>query len=195
VLLFGSVVVHHRGATTHKEGPIPGLWMSAAGIAESGQAASMALEPWDIKDPDLLIRAVAELVPLAEDTAYVVLVRRPSTQQEIVEIRKLDLPALLDDDDDISDELRDAVRSFGVPDTRECLHAVVTVLVRPGLCVMGPNEAVWLKGWRYANHFVRAFDGDLILVTEHGWTDFMTRFAGHAPRMESACRSHAAGVP
>ena len=143
----------------------------------------MTLEPWDIKDPDLLISGVAKQVPLTEDTAYVVLVRRPSTRQEIVEIRKLDLPALLDDDDDISDQLCEVVRSFGIPDTRECLHAVVTVLVRPGRCVMGPNEVVWIKGWRYANHFVRTFDSDLILVTEHGWTDFMTRFAGHEPRM------------
>ena len=143
----------------------------------------MALEPWDIKDPDLLIHSVAEQVPLTEDTAYVVLVRHPSTRQEIVQIRKLDLPALLDDGDDISDELRDVVRSFGVPHTRECLHAVVTVLVRPGRCVIGPNEVVWFKGWRYSNHFVRTFDSDLILVTEHGWIDLMTEFAGHEPRM------------
>jgi hypothetical protein len=146
----------------------------------------MALEPWDIKDPDLLIRSVAEQVPLTEDTAYVVLVRRPSTRQEVVEIRKLDLPALLDDDDDISDNLREVARSFGVPDTRECLHAVVTVIVRPGRCVIGPNEVVWFKGWRYSNHFVRTFDSDLILVTEHGWIDWATNFAGHAPRMNAA---------
>ena len=143
----------------------------------------MALEPWDIKDPDQLIQSVAEQVPLTEDTAYVVLVRRPSTSQEIVEIRRLDLPALLDDDDDIRDELCEVARSFGIPHTRECLHAIITVVVRPGRCVIGPNEVVWLKGWRYSNHFVRTFDGDLILVTEHGWTDFSTRFAGHEPRM------------
>jgi hypothetical protein len=143
----------------------------------------MKLEPWDIKDPELLIRSVAQQVPLAEDTAYVVLVRRPSTQQEIVEVRRLDLPALLDDDDDIRDNLCEVVRSFGVPDTRECLHALVTVIARPGRCVLGPNEAVWLKGWRYSNHFVRTFDSDLILVTEHGWTDWATGFAGHEPRM------------
>jgi hypothetical protein len=146
----------------------------------------MKLERWDIKDPEQLIHDVAEQVTLTEDTAYVVLVRRPSTRQEVVEIRKLDLPALLDDDDNISGELCDMVQSFGIPDTRECLHAVVTVIVRPGRCVIGPNEAVWFRGWRYSNHFARTFDGDLILVTEHGWTDMMTDFAGPEPRMASS---------
>ena len=47
-----------------------------------------------------------------------------------------------------------------------------------------PNEAVWLNGWRFSNHFAPVYDSDLILVTEHGWTDFMTQWAGHEPRLQ-----------
>jgi hypothetical protein len=49
--------------------------------------------------------------------------------------------------------------------------------------VLGPNEGVWLNGWRYANHCVRLYDGDLFLVTEHGWSHFPSMLAGHQPRM------------
>jgi len=65
-------------------------------------------------------------------------------------------------------------------------HALVTVVVRPGRCVFGPNELVWSKGWRYANHLQAVFDGDLVLVTEHGWLDLMSREAGFEPAMRPA---------
>ena len=143
----------------------------------------MTLETYEIRDPERLIREVAERVPLEEDTAYAVLVRLPSTEQRIVDVKRLDLPALLDDDDEIRDDLRAVAESYGVPWTRECRYSLVTVVVRPGRCVFGPNESVWLKGWRYSNHLQRIFDSDLILVTEHGWSHFFSRFAGYQPAM------------
>lgn len=145
--------------------------------------ARMTLEPFDIRDPALLVTQVAEQVAFVEDTAYVVLVRDPSTDQEIVEVRSLDLPALLDDDDDISNELRKLARSFVLPDVGPPRHALVTILVRPGRCVFGPNEGVWLRGWRYSNHCAPVYSSELILVTEHGWAHIWSDFAGHEPRM------------
>ncbi len=139
----------------------------------------MTLSSYEIADPERLINEIAAEVELSDDTAYLALVRAPSTDQELIEVRRLDLPALLDDDDDISDELRDLARSFALPDLRPPRHAVVTVLVRPGRCIIGPNEVVWLKGWRYSNHWAPVWDSDLILVTEHG----VTRWAGPHPRM------------
>jgi len=146
----------------------------------------MTLHAWELKDPQALISVLAERVDLAEDTAWLATVFRPSTEQRLVDVRRLGLPALLDDDDDISEDLRLAAESFGIPDTGEIQHAFLTVLVRPGRCVVGPNEAVWLNGWRYSNHFQRAFSGDLIVVTEYGWVAFMSEAAGHQPRMRSA---------
>lgn len=143
----------------------------------------MKLEPYELRDPARLITEVAERVDLVEDSAYAVLVRAPSTVQEVVEVRRLDLPALLGDDEEIRDDLCVLARSFRLPDVRPPRHAVVTVLVRPGRCVLGPNEAVWLNGWRFSNHFAPVYVSDLILVTEHGWTDFMTQSAGHEPRL------------
>ena len=143
----------------------------------------MALEDFEIRDPERLVKQVVELVDLMDDQAYAVLVRAPSTKQEVVEVRLLDVPALLDDDDDISDLLRAVARSFNLPDVRPPQHALVTVIVRSGRCVIGPNEGVWLRGWRYANHHAPLYDSYIILVTEHGWTDLMTTWACREPAL------------
>ena len=61
-----------------------------------------------------------------------------------------------------------------------CLHRGVRLSI-------GINEGAELRcqyhGWRYANHLQDVYTGELILVTEHGWVDFMTDACGHEPRM------------
>ena len=42
------------------------------------------------------------------------------------------------------------------------------------------------NGWRYANHFQGMLTGDLIVLTERGWLNFMTNKAGHFPCMYAA---------
>lgn len=144
------------------------------------------LEPYDLLDPARLIHEVAGLVTLAEDTAWLAVVFRPSTEQQLLRVLPLPIPALLDDDDDISSHLRSAVEALDVgwiARGRGPEHMAVTIVVRPGLTQLGPNEGVWLRGWRYANHHQSVYTGELILVTEHGWQDFMTHAAGVKPRM------------
>ena len=57
----------------------------------------------------------------------------------------------------------------------------VLVIVRPGLCVFGANEGVWYLAERYANFIASLWPVIDILVTEHGWLDFMTNDAGLHP--------------
>lgn len=81
-------------------------------------------------------------------------------------------------------EIYDVMTRLDIPDEPgPPQHTAVTVLVRPGLCVFGPNEGCWFSAWRYSNHLTNAYDGSLILVTEHGWADFMSDTAGLAPAM------------
>lgn len=142
------------------------------------------LKPYDLRDPRRLIREVAERVALEEDTSWLALVRHPSAEQELLRVDALPVPALLDDDDDISDHLCRAAEAYGIGWTGQAPeHMAVTIIVRPGFAVFGPNEGVWFKGWRYSNHFQSLYTGELILVTEHGWTDFMSDYAGSEPRM------------
>jgi hypothetical protein len=144
------------------------------------------LRPYELRDPAALIREVADTISLVEDTAWMALVHQPSTNQTLLRVDPLPVPALLDDDDDISAHLRNAAESYGLEWTRDRggpQHMAVTIVVRPGFAVLGPNEGVWFKGWRYANHLQSLHTGELILVTEHGWVDFMTDACGHEPRM------------
>jgi hypothetical protein len=144
----------------------------------------MTLHTFELRDPTALMREIADAVDLVEDTAYVALVHHPSTRQHLVAVEPLAIPALLNDDDDISGHLAQIARSFGIGSHgRSPEHLLVTVVVRPGRCVYGPNEAVWFSGWRYSNHCESLFSGDLMLVTEHGWEDFISGEAGDEPRM------------
>jgi len=156
---------------------------SVVGILEA-----MDLQPYDVRDPAGLIAEIAEEVDLVEDSAWLALVHRPSTTQQLLGVRALDLPALLDDGEDISATICAATRAFRLGWRQHYEHALVTVVVRPGRCVLGPNELVWSNGWRYANHLEAVFDGGLILVTEHGWLDLMTQEAGFAPTMRRSSR-------
>lgn len=74
-------------------------------------------------------------------------------------------------------------RRLPIPDVTPPTHAVMTVVVRPGRTLLGRSEHHWLTAWRYANRGLSVFTSDLILVTEHGWTDLMTQWAGHTPAM------------
>ncbi|MDO9457254.1 hypothetical protein [Nocardioides sp.] len=59
----------------------------------------------------------------------------------------------------------------------------MTIVVRPGLTVLGAGEYAWLNGWRYANHLRSCYSSGLMLVTGHGWMDFMTEWGGESPAM------------
>ncbi len=82
--------------------------------------------------------------------------------------------------------MRERIDSWVVPDTVPPSHAGVLIVVRPGLCVLGANEGRWSNAWRYVNHLQRMYSGDLMLVTEHGWCDFMSEYAGSTPALRPA---------
>lgn len=146
----------------------------------------MTLRPYEYRNPARLIEEVSERVPLRAGDVYLVLVAHPSTEQRIVKIVLLDLDAEQDDYEHGRRELERLVPRLGIPDVHPITHGVMTVVVRPGLTVLGRIEWLWLAAWRYSNHFVRCFDTDLILVTEHGWADFISDLGDAQPAMVQA---------
>ncbi|MFP5335478.1 MAG: hypothetical protein ACLGIV_09200 [Actinomycetes bacterium] len=144
----------------------------------------MTLRPWQLHDPARLLTEISERLPLVEDTALLALVRHPATEQTLVGLERLRTPAVIDDWQEASDEIYERMQRFEIPDRpRRREHAGVTVVVRDGLCVLGPNEGQWHRAWRYSNHLRNAFDGGLILVTPHGWVDVLSDSAGASPAM------------
>lgn len=144
----------------------------------------MTLRPWQLRDPARLLTEVAQRVPLVEDTALLALVHHPSTEQDLVGLERLRTPAVIDDWQQASEEICERMQQLDIPERpRRPEHAGVTVVVRDGLCVLGPNEGQWYRAWRYSNHLRNAFDGGLILVTPHGWVDVLSDTAGTSPAM------------
>lgn len=143
------------------------------------------MQPYEYRDPARLISEIADRVPLTAGSVYLVLVADPSTEQRIVKIQRMDHPAPLEHYDDGSDEIRRRLDMMPIPDVRPPTHSVTTVLVRRGPCIIGRGEAGWLKAWRYANHMKSLYSGEIILVTEHGWIDWMTQFADYTPALTS----------
>jgi hypothetical protein len=141
------------------------------------------LAPYEFRDPAALISELAERIALDEGTAHLVLVERPSTAQRIIRIDRLRTPAEILLGRDAEDEMRDVIDTWPLPEELPPRHSALLVLVRPGWCVFGPNEAQWFHADLYLNHLRSVHTGDCILVTEHGWVDFMTHLAGSTPAM------------
>jgi hypothetical protein len=146
----------------------------------------MKLKSFDLRDPDRLIEEIAARHDLTEGTALLAVVADPSTQQRLTHVEPLPVDPCITHYEDVRNLLYETMQTLPLPDfagpgTR---HLVVTVLVRPGLTVLGRHESQWLLGWRYSNHLKGAFDGDLMLVTEHGWVHFPTSWGDDEPRMQ-----------
>jgi hypothetical protein len=144
----------------------------------------MELRAYETRDPERLLGDIAQRVRLVEGTAHLALVADISTTQRVLRVETLATPAEIFDDEQPREELRRVIEGWPIPATRGCpTHTPVLVVVRRGLCVFGPNEGVWLQADRYANHLASVWSMDLMLVTEHGWCDFMTDWAGRSPAL------------
>lgn len=144
------------------------------------------LEPYEFRDPAALMAELAERITLDEGSVHLVLVERPSTVQRLVRVDRLRSPAELlspEEAERAEDEMRDVIERWPLPEARPPNHSWVRVIVRSGWCVFGPNEGQWFAAERYLNHLQPLYSGTTILVTEHGWVDFMTYAAGRTPAM------------
>jgi hypothetical protein len=142
----------------------------------------MDIDDFELRSPAELIEEVAGRVPLADGTAYAVLVAGPARKQTIRAIERLPCGAEIDDYDRARPLLEELCRRWDDGgDTRPSRLKVVTVIVRRGLCVWTPVEWAWSNAWRYT--WTPISGGDLIVVTEHGWYDFMTKHADHRPAL------------
>lgn len=139
---------------------------------------------FEFRDPASLVDEIAARVPLVGGTAHLALVERPSTTQRLVRVETLRTPAEIFTPQVAEEELRRVIDGWPLPDVHPPQHASLLVIVRPGLCVFGPNEAQWFLADRYLNHLRSLYTGDCVLVTEHGWLDFMTRFADKTPALQ-----------
>jgi hypothetical protein len=144
----------------------------------------MTLHTYDFRSPSQLIEQVGARVPLLDNTAYVVLVVRPSTDPKNVTIRRLDTLVLIDDWQDARDEIYEVMQELPIPERPERIdHSVITVLVRHGLCVFGPNEGTWMSAWQYSR---REVPGSSLDQPRSRWRSPLARWARRSTAARTA---------
>src|SRR5690242_4081252 len=136
----------------------------------------MPLADLRLRNTQELVDEVASRTPLIEQTVTLVVVDRPATSQQVLAVRRLDVPAEQTDEHALSELLHDEMQRLPIPTrtSRDRHTIVVTILVRRGYNVWTRTEMAWALAWRYSNHFTDAFVKDLIVVTEHGWVSLDT---------------------
>ncbi len=144
----------------------------------------MDLRPYELRDPQGVMDQIAAREQLRAGHAYLALVAHPSTEQRVVRVDPLRTPAVIHDEHEACEELREVVDRWPLP-PREPLptHQPILVVARTGRCVLGSNEGVWLMALRYLNPPWGLWSGDLIVVTEHGWAHLMTDWGGVSPAL------------
>lgn len=168
----------------------------AAGPARTATVTPMrTYHPWEVRDPAAMLDVVLTVRRPGPGDVFVVLLRRADTSEQtvldVVRVHQGHPP----EPHEASEMLRDrASRLVGPrPWTGDHWaspqHVLTTVVCRPGRVVPGPVELFWLLAWRYSNHHADAFDGDVYLVTDHGWTGTHDQRAGFTPALRAAGRN------
>ena len=146
-------------------------------------------EPWDVREPATIIgEALRRRRPTPGDVLVALVQSGEDPDQALVDVllaHRGDLPGR----HEASDLLR--MHAEAMVGERPWVdggwmplhHVFVTVVCRSGRVVPGPEELFWLLAWRYSNHLAAAYDGDVYLVTDHGWTGCADKRAGFTPAL------------
>ncbi len=127
---------------------------------------------------------VVQRTAITPDSVTLVVVDQPATHQRILAVRRLDLTAAQDDWYELSHRLHDEMQTLPIPPRRQDQRTiVVTIIGRPGFNVWTSIEGTWATAWRYSNHLTDAFDGDIVVVTEHGWAALLNELGATEPRL------------
>ncbi|MET3803578.1 hypothetical protein ABIB25_000562 [Nakamurella sp. UYEF19] len=111
----------------------------------------------EIRDPGALLAEVAVDHPLREGLILLVLVENGATEMAVRHVEALSVDCREPPRDGSSKLLRAATRRMPIPDDAFPIRfQVVTVIVRPGLTVMGSSELNRILAWRHSNHLRRA---------------------------------------
>ena len=147
----------------------------------------MNLYPFQFRNPGQLLVDVLAEHKIGDGDVLLALVQHPDREQRLLHVARLGR-AVPDDTYDRSALLYDAMQLMPIPPSRRDgpTVAVMTILARRGPAVIGAREDEWALAWRYSNHLTDAYTGDLMLVTEHGWTDWLTGLSGATPQLAPA---------
>ncbi len=158
-------------------------------------------EPWDVREPATIIgEALRRRRPRAGDVLVALVQSGDEPDQALVDVKRVhrgERPGRFEASDLLRAQAEAMVGKRPFVDGRWAppRHVLVTVVCRSGRVVPGPEELFWLLAWRYSNHLTAAFNGDVYLVTEHGWTGCADKRAGFTPALKPRPRHLAVQRP
>jgi hypothetical protein len=142
--------------------------------------------PWRLREPGQLITEVLAEYQVDDGDAVVACVRDASSEQMYVGAVHVSASRWRSlDRYDQSTFLGETAQQLPIPEWQPGPpnHSIVTVLARSGYAVSGRVEGEWAVAWLYSNHLTHAYLGDLILITEFGWTELGGRRGAHLPAL------------
>jgi hypothetical protein len=145
--------------------------------------------PWHLKDPERTLRDVAAICPFHPDHVIVAAVEVQT--QAVTGAQVVATTGDPPDHPEASDLVRGVAEALvperwaESPEGHGFTHVLITVVCRSGRVVFTARESAWLAAWRYANQSQGAFDGDVYIVTPHGWGGSLDHRAGYEPRLET----------
>ena len=135
----------------------------------------MSLADLQLRNVQEFMDAVTTTLPITAGSVTLVVVDHPSTRQRILAVRRLETPAAAHEhyeQHELSALIREEMRTLPIPPWSRDIHTVVvTIIGRAGFNVWTETETTWAMAWRYSNHLTGAIEGDIIVVTEHGWAN------------------------
>lgn len=151
----------------------------------------MTRGPWELTDPAETLRQINAICPFRAGQAIVAAVQlsdQAVTGARVAIQERLSADDDLDREFDLHRELAREIAQELVPDRWSVIkdragmsHVLVTVVCREGRVIPTLHEHEWMRAWHYANQFQGAYDGDVYVVTPHGWTGVLDRRAGYQP--------------
>lgn len=158
--------------------------MAADTVSSTG---SDGLNRWDLLDPEAFLAEIADCVALTPGRVLLALVDEPATRQRVRGVTVLWKGRGPRDETDVDDALVEAMHRLGVGDgdwseDRRRSSAIVVVVIRRGRTFS--RAADWRPSFRYfyTRQYARPMLGDVILVTEHGWSVLGEDVHGLVPR-------------
>lgn len=144
--------------------------------------------PWELRRPDLLLRAVADREPFDRPRTLLARIDGPYDAQQLVDVTVLwEEPA--------PDELartaltEQALQRLGFSYTGARYPdwpMAVPIVVRPGSSWFSWDEHEAVLGLRYGSNFCDVIQGDVLTVTSHGWMSWMDELHGDSPQAQWA---------
>lgn len=154
------------------------------------------ISPWELRRPDMLLRAVAAQQPFDKPRTLLARIDGPYDDQRVADVTVLwDEPA--EDELERTHLTEQALQRLGFGYCAAHYPEwpmAVPIVVRPGSAWWSWDESEAVLGLRYGSNLCNVLQGDVLTVTGRGWLSWPDDLHGTEPRAQWAATVHPANT-